>query len=153
LRKLRRHFLLRDWRNGGGGSHVIVVTKNCTNVIMDFQRQGMPLPSPIYGTMKFVQDYFVSKMNELILLLRHIGHLPDRLHLLKATVVAPWGSSMLGITRVQCLLDQKVIVKSSDNPRTKVLLDTPPKSLMDGMAFRCTNPEVVVAILSRRKLD
>jgi hypothetical protein len=60
---------------------------------------------------------------------------------------------MLGITRVQRLLDQKVVVKSSDNPRTKVLLDASPKSLMDRMAFRCTNPEVVVGVFSRRKLD
>jgi hypothetical protein len=103
--------------------------------------------------MKFVQDYFVPKMNELILLLRHIGHLPDRLHILKAAVIAPWRSSVLGIASVKCLFDQKVVVKSSDNPRTKVILDTSPKALMDGMAFRCTNPEVVVAVPSRRKID
>ena len=96
----------------------------------------------MYKTISF------SKTNELILLLRHIGHLPDHLHILKATVIAPWRSSVRGIAGVQCLFDQKIVVKGSNNLRTKVILDTSPKSLMDGMTFRCTDPEVVVAVLS-----
>jgi len=54
---------------------------------------------------------------------------------------------------MQRLFDQKIVVKSSYNPRTEVLLDTLPKSPMDGMAFRCANPEVVVAVSAPRKID
>src|SRR5438034_6277108 len=97
LRKLGRHFLFRDWRNDGRGSYIIVVAKNGTNVIMDFQRLSMSLPRPIHRAMKFIQDDFVSKTYQLVLFLCHVGHLSDRLHILKATVVAPWRTSVLGI--------------------------------------------------------
>jgi hypothetical protein len=60
---------------------------------------------------------------------------------------------VLGIPSVQRLFNEKIVVKSGDHARTKVILDTLPKVPVDGMAFRCTNPEVIVAVPSRWEID
>lgn len=103
--------------------------------------------------MKFVQHYLVSKTNELVRLPCHICHLSHCLNVLESAIVAPRCSSVPRVACMQCLLDQDVVVESNDDSRAKIILDTPPKLLMNGMGLRGTNPEVVMGIATRRKVD
>lgn len=100
--------------------------------------------------MELVKSYLVSKLNQIGLLLYHIGHFPNDLHILEPAVVTSGCGSVFWISRVQGLLYQDVIVESHNNLRSEVNFYALPKASMDWMALRSANAEIVVTVTPAR---